>query len=283
MARLNSDYKDLWDGFKDDGYKMPGDGSWKISRKEKAQAIAFIAQHNRLPGPEDGMDIFDNNDNTDAKAIAWMTAFKEDNSELLAKKWIENNPDVDPNTSPFNTEDNSDSTPFYFRPDQSTVEGTKENDMLKLYNEANDKTREIYNNENARAEGDLIKELDNQRRATLDEIRNRRRTMLKNGLSSAQIANEEVQSLMLANNNNRMIGQEFYNQRSQINNAHAENKAGAVFDLADRFNSYNQNGAAQGAVNASDADYIAKMYKENIASGKYTKTDYSNVVNPGGN
>lgn len=173
-------------------------------------------------------------------------------------------------------------TPFYQDPNKVTEDGSKEKAMVDLYRQANEETRGLYDAENQRARTDLMKEMDNQRRSTLDEIRNRRRTMLKNGLSSSQIANEEVQSLMMANNNNRMIGENFFNERSRINNTFAQNDANAEFNVMDMFNTMNQNGAGFAAAKAGDADYMAQLYRQHLNQGKYNPQDYNNIVNPGG-
>lgn len=263
------EYKVNWDGA--EGFKV---NNWFRSgtKDQLNKAIELFVTTGKMPTASD----------VGATASGWQEIQKD------MKTWMDSQ-GIDENTFfEFTPEgiaqakETKDGDPYYFRPQNINQAGTKENEMLDIYRQANEKTRELYDQENAQAEVDLMRELDGQRRKTLEDIRNRRRTMLKNGLSSAQIANEEIQSLMMSQNTNRMIGEQYIRERSNIRNTFNRNEANAPINVMNMMSGYNQSGTAAMAAKAGDADYMASLYRESLNKGRYSKDDYMNVVNPGG-
>lgn len=273
MARLDGDYRDLYNDTYKDRYDIGNESRWRITRKEKAQAIEFMEKHGRVPTAEDKLDIFDNKDKIDDAAKVWMENFFVTNQDALTEQWNENGV-----TEKMEAAKARDNTPFYYDPSKMNVEGTKENEMLNMYNKANEDTKVLYDKQNEQTELDMIKEMDNQRRQTLDEIRNRRRTMLKNGLSSAQIANEEVQSLMMSQSNQRQIGAQYMQQRDQVANQYGMNKANAGMNVMGMMNTNNQTGSAFAAAKTADADWMAQRYKQGLESGAYTSQQFKTTT-----
>lgn len=105
-----------------------------------------------------------------------------------------------------------------------------------------------------RAEQDLFRGIQADRRSTMEDIRNRRRGQLRSGLTQSQIANQEISSMLasqqLANQNRRM----FQDQRGQMDiyNTGAQQQARAAQDLFGLAGGFNQAAAGQYAASTAD-------------------------------
>jgi hypothetical protein len=102
------------------------------------------------------------------------------------------------------------------------------------------------------------------RQKFLDQIRNRRRMALKTGLSSAQIANQEVQSLLMAQGQSNENARSYYDQVAAFKTNHAMNDVNARQGVYETLGGgMGSNLGAVMAAGAGDANQVALNYAKN--------------------
>ncbi len=132
----------------------------------------------------------------------------------------------------------------------------------------------------AQSERDLNMNQAMDRKKFIEDIRNRRRTALKTGLSSSQIANEEVQSLLMAQNQSNQNAMGFFNQRSQLQSQFAMNDVNANMGAYEMLGSgYGSNLSAIQAGMAGDANQSALGYLQNRTTPGFGDA-YTKVTKP---
>jgi hypothetical protein len=132
------------------------------------------------------------------------------------------------------------------------------------------------------AERDLGMNQAMDRQKFLDEIRNRRRVSLKTGLSSAQIANQEVQSLLMAQNKSNDNAMTFYNQRMGLQNQFAMNDVNARFGAWETLGGgMGANMGAAMAAGAGDANQVAINYGKSTAQNPMHSQWYDKATGTG--
>lgn len=157
------------------------------------------------------------------------------------------------------------------------TEGTFANKMYETYKQAGEQQYNIGKRELAGAEIDMQKEMAANRQDLLDQIRSDRRNKLKSGLSSAQVANEEMQYMMQGQQQAQNIAGQYMDRRTNLENMYGMN------DVLARQQTMGQAPALLGAGSAfaaSDAtDYYQQALKYAQRTGK-TFQDSWDYINP---
>jgi hypothetical protein len=157
------------------------------------------------------------------------------------------------------------------------VEGTQANDIYNTYLQGGEEQYKQGMANSQKAEAGMQGELSANRQALLEQMRNSRRSKLKSGLSSAQIANEEVQSLLMGQQTAQQTAGMFYDGRQQIENQYATNKTTAAESAYAQYAQQNLGGSAFAASGAGDAAYQSQLYSQMTAA---QKAAYDNVTTP---
>lgn len=207
----------------------------------------FVRREGRLPqSSEDFKSIgtfWDIRRNRDA---GWESNLRAFGNHLL---------EDDPEFQHLNVTDN-DNPDFYWDEARLHQQGSKENDLFSFYQNMGDAQNRIGQQELARSERDMQVEMSQQRQQLLDEIRTRRQNQLRSGLSSAQIANEEIQMLLMGQQAQQQIGQGFHGARTQMAQQHQLNPFTAELQSRQHIQGTHQGTSAHYA--ASTADMIAQ-------------------------
>ena len=145
-------------------------------------------------------------------------------------------------------------------------QGTKENDVYDFYLNKGRAEGEINQNVLARSERDMQIEMAGQRSQLLDEIRKRRQNQLRSGLSSAQIANEEIQMLLMGQQAQQQTAQSYYDQYLQSVQAKQMNPYNAELAARQHIGGSNQ------AMAPSYAAFTADPYGQAIQRGNLSPT-----------
>ena len=112
---------------------------------------------------------------------------------------------------------------YYWDEAKIHEKGTKEHDLYDFYKEFGEAQHEAGQTELARSERDMQVEMAGQRSQLMDEVRKRRQNQLRSGLSSAQIANEEIQMLLMGQQAQQETAQQHFDARTQMNQQHQMN------------------------------------------------------------
>ena len=148
-------------------------------------------------------------------------------------------------------------------------QGTVANDFYNIFKQAGETQYQQGTKNLEIAQRDLGVNQAVDRQKFLDGIKNRRRVALKSGLSSAQIANQEVQSLMMAQNQSNANAQSYYDQRMQLNNNFALNDSNARMSAYEAMGP-NAFGGTLGTIGgAGDANQATLNYMKNSGAKDY--------------
>jgi hypothetical protein len=169
-------------------------------------------------------------------------------------------------------------SPYYFDPSKTGEDGSKEKDIYDTFVQLAQQENKNAEIKASQDEANMQGELAGNRMKLLDELRNRRRQLLKNGLSSAQIANEEVQSLLIGQNSAQQIASNYFNQRRDIQGQAALIPGQSRLNAIGLFDQLNTQGSAYAAGGAGDVNYQAKLYDNYIKNGGDPAT-YDRVIN----
>lgn len=152
-------------------------------------------------------------------------------------------------------------------------EGSEENSIYQIALEAQKAQAQTGERETARSERDMQMQLSQSRQELMNEVRNRRRNMLKSGLSSAQVANEEMQSLLMGQQQAAQIAQQHYGQRQQYQQQAQNAPQNAAMQVLGMLPEHGQIGAQFAAAEAGDLLTQAEKYAKRTGSQFTTAVD----------
>lgn len=235
-------------------YTFPEENRLRFTKAEQQKLIAFIETYGRVPNPEEYKSAGIDNKNLEGEQIAWANNFINLNQDALNSKWTETGV-ITPGAGQgeFNI-------PSYINPQGIGQAGSAADEIYQSYLQGQKTQYEQGMQASQGAEVGMQSEMAGNRQALLDQMRNDRRTKLKSGLSSAQIANEEIQSLLMGQSNAQMIAGQYFDQRQGVQNQYAlapqvaREQAGA--DIARS----NLSGSAIYTAGTADAAYQAYLY-----------------------
>lgn len=153
---------------------------------------------------------------------------------------------------------------------RESVQGTSENALYQIALEQRSSQLQAQDQELGLAERDMQVQLSENRQQLMNDIRNRRRSLLKSGLSSAQVANEEVQSLLQRQQEASQIAQNYYGQRQQAQTQMRTAPQDSAMRAYEMAQGLSQTGAQYAAAGASDPDELARRYAKQTGSS-YTQ------------
>ena len=142
-----------------------------------------------------------------------------ENLELYGEHLMKNDPEIAEQI----IKEDPDIPDYYWDEAKIHMEGTKEHDLFDFYKQFGEAQHEAAQTELARSERDMQVEMAGQRTQLVDEVRKRRQNQLRSGLSSAQIANEEIQMLLMGQQAQQQTAQQHFDARTQMNQQHQLN------------------------------------------------------------
>lgn len=146
---------------------------------------------------------------------------------------------------------------------EGAIEGSAEADLYNLLLQSQQEQYAEQKRVMDRQEADLFKGIQADRRSTMEDIRNRRRGQLKSGLTQSQIANQEMSSMLQAQQLANMNRGQFQQQRGQadIYNTGGQQQARAAQDLYGIAQGFNTPGSAFYAASTQDPISQAQRYQ----------------------
>lgn len=189
----------------------------RISTSNRREIRAYIERNAKMPDLATLMDItgmqFEGRrgDQFYEAALAYAEQFIQESPEIQKK--IEERAAAEGKS----VED------FFWDESKIHEPGTKEADLFDFYRGMGETQHEIGRTELARSERDMQVEMAQQRQQLVDEVRKRRQNQLRSGLSSAQIANEEIQMLLMGQQAQQQTAQGYFDQRTGMQQQHQMN------------------------------------------------------------
>ena len=177
------------------------------TKRDLEQLEAFIKRKGRFPDDEELKDL----------GAAWQFASRRRIENWKAQmaeegeKLLEENPEYVQSKL-----EESGLEKIYWDEAKLHEEGTKENDLYDFYRNMGKAQGDVQKTELARGERDMQTEMAGQRKQLVEEVRKRRQNQLRSGLSSAQIANEEIQMMLMGQQQQQQTAQNYYDDRTQI-------------------------------------------------------------------
>lgn len=253
-------------GLKGDDYKVNNAfGMAAGQTKHVNQAVKYLIENGKVPtaeflGLEEGSNAY-------ANVLKDVETWKSKNPEFTAEYEKSIREAAEAEASELDSKSD-----YYLDVTEIDQAGTLANDMYNTYIDLGKMHKQSMAGQEAKMQQELVA----NRAALLDQIRNDRRTKLKSGLSSSQIANEELQYMMAGNQQAQNITQSYYDQaRSHdINFSDAGIRSSMYNDIMP---GYLSAGSAYAASSATDMYEQAQRYaKANNVSVGYA---YDHLIN----
>lgn len=147
---------------------------------------------------------------------------------------------------------------YYSGPEDMMTEGTQANALYQMALQQTQAQGQAQQQSLARSERGMQGDLAQNRQQLMDEIRGRRQKLLRSGLSSAQIANEEIQSIFMNQQQAAQTAQQYYNQRQQVDQQQQLAPYNAQQQVLEQLPGFQQTGAQYAASGAGDAYELTK-------------------------
>jgi len=154
--------------------------------------------------------------------------------------------------------------PYYVDP-TNQGQGTTANQLYELYRAQRQSQLDSSLNQAEQVKNSMTQELSQNRQQLMQDTRNRRRQQLKSGLSSSQIANEEIQSMLMQQKQASQLASNYEFQRQQFMQGKGAVDQNAMLDMFNMVNQLNNTNAAHYASSTTDA--VASADKLSQADG----------------
>ena len=234
-----------------------------IRDKDRRTIDSFLQKEGRLPTADEikditGMKFLGRNDDFYQEALAYAE------EAGIREGWLQTEDADIPGVRDY----------FW---DESRLhdEGTKEGDLYDFYRSMGEAQHEVGRAETARSERDMQTEMAAQRQQLVDEVRRRRQNQLRSGLSSAQIANEEIQTMLMGQQAQQETAQQHFTQRTQAAQQHAMNPYMAEQQAREHIQGGQQGASAMYAAHTGDS--VAQSSNFGKLSAKQ-KTHYDTLM-----
>lgn len=224
-----------------------------LSESNKKEIRAFIKRTGRAPSIEEISEITGRTFSSEQDKLKADEFIKSEFGDEITNPSAQNQYYMDPRN-----------IVGAMRGDPS-AEGTPEESLYQLALEQRQGQLQQQEQQIGQSERGMQQDMAENRQKLMDQIRSRRRSLLKSGLSSAQVANEEVQSLMQRQQQAAQIADQYYQQRQQVQTQteNAPREAGMqAYELAQ---GANETGAQFAASDAGDPASLAlRLQRQNI-------------------
>lgn len=253
------------------GYTLPEEDRLRFTKAEQQKLITFIETYGRVPNESEYKSAGIDNPKLYDEQLAWANNFITLNQDALNTKW-EASGVTPPGGAPAGVK-----SPYYLDPKNIGQPGTPAGGIYDMYLQGQEELYKQGMEGSQQAEVGMQSELAGNRQALLDQMRNDRRTKLKSGLSSAQIANEEIQSLLMGQSTAQQVAGTYFDQRQGVQSAYALAPQTAAEQAYAQYAQQNLSGSAFAASGAGDASYQAAYY---ASLSPEQKAAYDKVTNP---
>lgn len=204
-----------------DGYKFNNFVGIKRGKKEQLEKyIEYFYKYGEEPSIEwmkqnTSLDHDKAYENISSDFGRFLRQNGVEDRDIYRQQVIENSPEIQKNRQEnpeIAAEGERVDDPYLWDPSRVREEGTKENDLYQLYLDQGKAQGDITKQNLQSAERDMQISMAQQRKQLLDEVRKRRQNQLRSGLSSAQIANEEIQMMLMGQQQQQQTAQGYYDQ-----------------------------------------------------------------------
>lgn len=232
-----------------------------LSENHKKELRAFVERTGRAPTIEEMSDITGRNFSSEQDKLSAHNFIQEEFGDEVGIKDTTSQYYQDPRKI------------YDAMRGKESAEGTSEDALYQMALQQRQGQLQQQDQQLGLAERDMQMQLSENRQQLMNDIRNRRRSLLKSGLSSAQVANEEVQSLLQRQQQAAQVAEQYYGQRQQTQTQMAnapQDSAQRAYEMAQGLS---QTGAQYAAAGASDPIELAKQYSNQ------TNTNFKNSLN----
>lgn len=246
--------------------------------KLREETMRFVIEHGREPDHAE-LDALWKDHRSAAQTIRIP---KNARADILstARATLDVNPQIirrDKEGNPIHDSDEGPLDPYTWDPSRVMQEGAKEHDLYSFYRDLGSAQHDVAQGAMARGERDMQIEMAMQRQQLMDEVRKRRMNQLRSGLSSAQIANEEIQTLLMGQQAQQQSAQQFFDTRGQMQMQHQLNPFTARQSAYDMLQQFNQTATASYAAGVSDP---VAMAQRKAQTSPTTQHYYKQITDP---
>ena len=239
-----------------------------ISQRNKDRIIDYLNTHHTMPNMETLEEI------TGVQLIGHRGSEFYNQALAFAEEYVGSNPELQEAIEEQANKEGMSPEDFFWDESKIHEKGTKEADLYDFYRSMGEAQHEVGKTEIARSERDMQIEMAQQRQNLVDEVRKRRTNQLRSGLSSAQVANEEIQMLLMGQQAQQQTAQGFFDQRTQMNQQQQLNPYQAELQARQHIQGGQQGTSAHYAAFTADPIGTSKAYHGMSPSEKKSSIDW---------